>query len=242
MKPIDENPSPGSVDDRRLDRLVDGELDERDRRALLVQLEQEPEGWRRCALAFLESQCWRKELGAVVPPAACQPAAPRPPRRNTWLRRLATPLAMAASFLAALLLGMQVRQTWHGGPSGPGPATDQLAARDRAKIDIPRQGPPAGPEEPFTSPWQMVALSAPDGPDGDRQTIRLPAVVRDQLDERWMESFPAAVPADVLRSLERTGHQVQQRRGLLPVQMKDGRQLVVPVDQVEVRFVGRPAL
>jgi hypothetical protein len=50
------------------------------------------------------------------------------------------------------------------------------------------------------------------------------------------------VPADVLQAFQRMGHQVEQQRELVPVEMQDGRRLVVPVDKVEVHFVGRPAL
>ena len=39
---------------RWIDRLVDGELGQQEQRQLLVALEAEPEGWRRCALAFVE--------------------------------------------------------------------------------------------------------------------------------------------------------------------------------------------
>src|SRR5437660_1111223 len=48
--------SRGPDDDRLLDRLVDGELPDAERRKLLLKFEKEPDGWRRCALAFLEAQ------------------------------------------------------------------------------------------------------------------------------------------------------------------------------------------
>lgn len=45
-----------------LDRLVDGELTPDEYRALLQTIEMHPDGWRRCALAFLEAQAWGQEL------------------------------------------------------------------------------------------------------------------------------------------------------------------------------------
>ena len=69
MSDFDENIHPATPE-RQFDLLVDGELSEADRRALLLQLEHEPDGWRRCALAFLEAQCWKAELGQIAPPAA----------------------------------------------------------------------------------------------------------------------------------------------------------------------------
>ena len=52
------------------DLLVDGELNEAERRELLLWCERDPEGWRRCALAFLEAQSWSKELARVGEPEA----------------------------------------------------------------------------------------------------------------------------------------------------------------------------
>src|SRR5438876_11522290 len=66
MNPID-NEQTGIAEDRRLlDRLVDGELPERERRELLLRIEKEPDGWRRCALAFLEAQIWRQALATAA--------------------------------------------------------------------------------------------------------------------------------------------------------------------------------
>ena len=67
MNPIEET-TMDDRNDRRLDLLVDGELDENDRRELLRGLDREPDGWRRCAMAFLEAQTWKQALGAIVPP------------------------------------------------------------------------------------------------------------------------------------------------------------------------------
>src|SRR5262245_24670774 len=53
-------------DDVVFDRLVDGELTPDERRQLLESLDKRPERWRRCAIAFLEGQSWRDELGQVA--------------------------------------------------------------------------------------------------------------------------------------------------------------------------------
>lgn len=45
-----------------LDRLVDGELGEAERRSVLRALEDRSGQWRDCALAFLESQAWQRHL------------------------------------------------------------------------------------------------------------------------------------------------------------------------------------
>ena len=49
------------------DRLADGELGDEQRRELLARLDHEPDGWRRCALAFLEDQALRQALEPTDP-------------------------------------------------------------------------------------------------------------------------------------------------------------------------------
>jgi hypothetical protein len=94
----------GALDDRLIDRLVDGELAEAQRRELLARLESEPDGWRSCALAFLEAQSWRDGLSA----AAGDSLAPRRivvplyDARSPIRRRRAVLLsALAAGFVLA---------------------------------------------------------------------------------------------------------------------------------------------
>ncbi|MCL2348121.1 MAG: hypothetical protein FWC50_07645 [Planctomycetaceae bacterium] len=56
--------SPASpVASETLDLLVDGELDEEDRRALLLQMDA-ADGWKKCAVAFLEAQLFRQSFCA----------------------------------------------------------------------------------------------------------------------------------------------------------------------------------
>ena len=72
-----------------LDLLVDGELNEAERRELLLWCERDPEGWRRCALAFLEAQSWSKELAPFGAPRKVfgepESAAGEPEASASWL-------------------------------------------------------------------------------------------------------------------------------------------------------------
>ena len=73
-----------------LDRLVVDDLPPNDRRALLLHLETNPDGWRRCALAFLEDQAWRAALASPPVAAASVSVRPlalaRPDRRSSGSR------------------------------------------------------------------------------------------------------------------------------------------------------------
>ena len=48
------------------DLLVDGELDEQRRHRLLSGLDKRPDGWRKCALAFLEAQSFGQEFSLML--------------------------------------------------------------------------------------------------------------------------------------------------------------------------------
>ncbi len=155
-----------NTDDARFDRLVDDELSEEERRQLLGRLDDEPGGWRRCALAFLEAQCWRQALGglpnvrdslsAVFQSAAKDadetsalqgetPSLPfETPRRAAWLGRLKVLSAMAASFLAAMWLGTVAQRAWVGQPRiAAGPDTLTTLAENTE-----RPHPFVTPDEP----------------------------------------------------------------------------------------------
>lgn len=240
------------IDSEVLDLLVDGELDESRRRALLTALDAEPAGWRRCALAFLEAQCWKEECRSLIHPAppvggdsdgdrtvggdSCRRrGAVEPTKRTRWLdRHVGTLLAVAASFFLALGISSMLRQSPHGG------APMQLPSSQYA--DVARSAPsprpaPRRPDRPAT-PWRMVRLSGA-GADGSGGAV-LPAVERQSYEEARLADAPSAIPPELLRALERAGHEVRQSRRWVPYRLRDGRRLVVPVDELEVHYVGGP--
>ncbi len=243
-----------SDDELRFDMLVDDELGETERRELLTGLDDKPGGWRRCALAFLEAQSWKKELGAfLLEPAdrklagqlPAKPYTKMPARRSRLGRHVATWSAVAASFLLAMFLGRELQDAWLSDTVAPvSMAPIDSVADLRTPVTVPER-PEEAPEDAShrsdtpSGPWQLVALAGPDGTAGE---IKLPAIERDKLDENWLANLPAAMPDDVRRAFERTGHRVRQRRELLPIEMQDGRRLVVPVDNVDVHYVGNTTL
>jgi hypothetical protein len=86
-----------AVNPALLDRVVDGEVGEAERASLLRALDREPDGWKRCALAFLEAQAWREEAadGAMDVGLKLSERASRT-SRPFLLRRLIGVAAMVA--------------------------------------------------------------------------------------------------------------------------------------------------
>ena len=60
--------------DDLIDRIVDGALTPAELRAAIDQVDRMPDGWKRCAAAFLEAQCWRESLRTMGEPARPQDA------------------------------------------------------------------------------------------------------------------------------------------------------------------------
>jgi hypothetical protein len=208
-------------DEHLLDMLVDGELSEDDRRDLLARLDRDPVGWRRCALAFLEGQDWRRSMRSVVQEPVAKPAAVASAKSWWWSKRSAgNLLAIAASFLLAFALGWGL----NGGTGGIQPNANSLAT---VQPSMPKAVSPA-----VTSP-HAVTLVLDDGGTGRLVPVEVPLVEQNSLDANWLNQ-PSALPLEVQQALERMGHQVRQQRQLLPVQLEGGRQGVVPIDQIEV--------
>jgi hypothetical protein len=227
MNPNTSNLLPN--EENRFDRLADGELSESERRSLLASLDAEPDGWRRCALAFLEAQTWRESLGDVTPPA--QKRVPLPfstspspvPTRKKTLGAMGTVMAMAASFLVALGLGGWLLRSPPAGGSRPSP---DLVAHDGASKTLPGGA---------ASKWETVELRAPHL-TGSEEPVQLAATRRDRLDDEYWKTVPSPVPNNVLEALKRLGCEVRIQRELVPSQLPDGNRLVVPVDNVKVEY------
>jgi hypothetical protein len=237
--------------DDRFDRLADGELSESQRAELLASLDQEPDGWRRCAMAFLEAQCWKKELGGLRQsvPAGIQATITVPlsaKRKSSPFGLMGTIMSMAACFLLALGAGIAWRHSNNRPGDFFGPAgSDQIAGKtpgQSATIPLDSEAAVAQAANPpvnSAAPWQWVKLT-PAGSTDAAESIQLPALQRESIDQQWLQSLASPVPEEVVQALKRKGYEVQTMRQLMPMPLKDGRRLVVPVDQVELKYVGNP--
>ena len=243
MKTQNSNLRP-TEDDQLFDLLVDGQLDEPRRRELLSGLDEKPGGWRRCAMAFLEAQSWREAMDALAgaPTRADSPtvaqAAPRIKRRRHDY--ITTLLGMAASFLLAIGATSWMYQI-AGGPGGSGPTIADSTGNPFAQGNkaVPTRAIDARSIADPGKDFHLVGLTS-KGPNGQDTTVGLPAVNRNRLDEKWLNELPSAIPQQAIESLANSGHKVQGSRQLIPFKLKDGRRMVVPVDQLDVHLASYP--
>ena len=211
---------------RVLDRLVDGELGLDERRLLLAGLDDEVGAWRRCALAFLEAQSWRWQLSsAAAEPFLARTAetTKRPARHGAFW---GSALAIAASLVVAFALGRQY--------SPAGPALESLAANRKIPLQEEPAHPGAATPGAADAPWEMVTLT-PVGASGSGEPIRV-RVAKDSGDTR--SAFGAARSAMSTlfsRSFEKKGWQVNRQEHLVPIDLSDGRRLMVPIEEIDLR-------
>jgi hypothetical protein len=211
-----------NIDQQYLDRLVDGELQEEDRRRLIESFEQQPGGWRQCACAFLESQelsaafngyIGRSELPTPTTPRSLSEheASLRPHDTAAYpARRLATVRRWAA-LAACLVIGFGIGQFGGRGDSGHPAPTVASDARGGAL------------------PVNQDALLAADGNAG--------VVAREPRGESILEQQFSAIPSDIEDILDRLGQRVERRQILVPVRkdrVRDGRNETVPVEEIEI--------
>ncbi|MEW4564968.1 hypothetical protein AB1K70_20755 [Bremerella sp. JC770] len=225
------NDSSDLIEDRLLDRLVDGELSPQEYREVLSQLDQMPNGWRRCAHAFLESQALGQSLPLVMQTTESRPqtelasaAEKSSTASNASFRRMETLAAMAASVAVAFGLGWYI-SGMEGTPAGPsgGP---HIADNVPGPI-----APPDTPQHTVAKP-QFVYVNQWDGQQGGGMPIAIdpnkPYDPNAKMDTSW------GMSPEQLQKLKDSGQPFQTKNRLIPVSLENGERVVVPVQDVIV--------
>jgi hypothetical protein len=160
----------------QIDRLVDGELHGSDRRGLLCRLESEAGGWRLCALAFLQAQCWRESVAVQTDAGVTQsPPEQQTGRVRRWRwRRAAQVAGLAASLAATFAFGWIVRDSSparsgdavmaHSDTEPPGraQAPQQFEPNLQAMVETAREGSSGQPSAlaPLVKQWEQRGFLA----------------------------------------------------------------------------------
>jgi len=214
---------------RAIDRLVDGELTDDDTRAILSAMDRDPDGWRRCALAFVESQAIGRDVRGITAESLNSRAnvvTPVPLRDVSRKWSWSTGLALAASLLITfgfgLFCGNDV-QFWNPPTGVPG------------KSPLLVNSLPAPTGKASVERWRTMKLNVHDPSSSKPQQIEVPVREMARIDPNWAASDESAISADVIKALEQSGHVVTRERRLWPIELEDGRRVIVPVEQVEVQ-------
>lgn len=220
-------------DDILFDRLVDGELSLAERRALVRSLDARPDGWRKCALAFLEAQSWQSDVrtmtatpsNSVASTEKKESSAPTLPEKRISMRTAAQWFAVAAGLLIAFRMG----NLQHGGMTNPVanvalPANSQLASVH----SLPQAAAPTA-----AKPGDALNLWVRDD-SGQVRRVRVPLVDASALDPALGLQFQTGVPDDVRNRLQNQGLTVQSKRRFAPMWLDNGRPMIVPVEDTKI--------
>jgi hypothetical protein len=213
---------------RVLDRLVDGELGPQQRRELLANFDDEPGAWRSCALAFLEEQSWRLQMARVAsePILEQMKATPRAGGGASGLA-WGSWLAVAASLLVAFAIGTR----YSIGLSAPGSQNPQITQREHVPIvtsEHPQNEAMPAAEAPFT-----LTLT-PLGGD-NREAIELPVIESGAAGEFAAAANRSALSRALVQRFEQDGFEVNRQQQMWPVDLPDGRRVLVPIEEVDIR-------
>jgi hypothetical protein len=264
MTPTEPEPT-SPLDDALIDRIVDGELSPTELGAALGRLDCVPDGWKRCALAFLEAQCWRESFLALDLPATrpIEPAFAATTSSSERGRRLSA--AWKRGAIAAGIAAISFALGWivhPGSPSSPARNEAQRSAVSIAthasdRLPAPTEDPEAGRAAVSANYGEFAPSPGPWIRPDPREAVvtvgrvrigslsggaEVPILAGPTIDEEWLRKQPPALNPYQRAILERQGYQVDQHRRIITARLPDGRRVSVPIDQVQVSYTGNNPL
>jgi hypothetical protein len=161
----------------------------------------------------------------------------RPRRAETSEPAWVKLLSLAATMLIAVGVGFGIGQLWRGQnrppiENRPQPASENVATTTPS---VPSHSVvPAAPAAiDDSAPQGLMTVRTADG-----SPVQLPVYEASYGTGRMLNSNESSVPPEVIHALRSRGHEVKQQRRFWPVDLGDGRQIIVPVDQLDVQYVG----
>jgi hypothetical protein len=250
-----------------IDRMVGGGLTPAQLRRAVRELDSSPNGWRRCALAFLEAQAWGEafrsldgtveenprllsssECSEPLKPCVLRPLSTSGAMTRRWLGdALAAGLAIIAFSLGWLVHGMR-----NAGENDRPTSLPHITSKADTPAELATAAEALAPSD--TSDPALVSSLPRDRIPTVREVARLrigggdpfasevPILAGSGVNPQWLLQQPPPVSDHVRAMWQRQGYQLDQRRRVVSVPLGDGRQAAVPVDQVQVRYVGQVPL
>jgi hypothetical protein len=250
-----------------IDQVVDGGLTPERLRMAIGALDKADGGWRRCALAFVEAQTWAEAFcdldegmpiikgspenpsrGASPRITMSQPAFTPSARSQRWIGdALAAGIAIVAFSLGWLAHGSRKVEGNEQALKSPAIVMSKespVEAKAHAGND-PRPDSPdldSDSEYPADRIPTLREVARLRIADGDPTSPEVPILTGPAIDERWLMEQPPPISEHGLAVWRRQGYQLDQRRRVMAVPLGDGRQAAVPIDQVQLRYVGHTPL
>jgi hypothetical protein len=252
-----------------IDRIVDGGLTPAQLRRVVSELDSTPGGWRRCALSFIEAQAWGEafrnldgtveEKPRLLPDSDCSVPAMastlRPVSTSSVISRrwigdaLAAGIAIIAFSLGWLVHGVRnpVQSDRPANPAvvtakaDPVPEPPVAVASEPPASSAPRESDliSALPRDRIPTVQEVARLRIGTG---DPNSPEIPILAGSGVNPQWLLQQPPPISDHERAIWQRQGYQLDQSRRVVSVPLGDGRRAAVPVDQVQVRYVGHVPL
>jgi hypothetical protein len=209
----------------QLDRLAGGDLPESERSNLLAWLDEDVTRWRACGLAFLEAQMWSAAAAIApreaAPPATFQPAiaTSKPAKARRDVPRHST-LALTLLALVAFISGA-VLSRWLP-PVNQHSATAVVEEHTQPMLESDKTLIATVPVK--TNSDAPLMLQVPVSTDGGAAAKTARSSFTEYDRRQW----------------EKRGFEVVEELRYLPARLPDGRQVMVPVNKVHLKFKGTP--
>lgn len=234
-----------SEDKYLIEQLVDDELSVEDRRKILERLEHTSNGWKFCAITFLEAQALRSSFRSIT-------------SSNKYSRNQVNDVPK----------GISARQNWHS-LKVVLPAISTIAAtilcmvfvlRETPSSSVPRNEITKDMSSPVSQTSADIIVSPPNEPNSfiPRFTIQENTPIRtvtlncpkhgltnisascvesQHFDSSIFNSINEELPTDLTQQLTENGGSINAQRDEYRFSLDDGRVLILPVDTYNVKYV-----
>lgn len=233
-----------SFDRDAIDRMVDSALSLEEQRELLDSFDRHPDGWRQLALAYMESQTLKSDFSGMLPapvgPVVDVIAEPsvEPARVSGGGGSSSDWIITATIAVAAFAVGMVTLSWWRGRGADsdiPPIAGSYDEHKDPMGHADKRDHEDADPD--FLS-LTMPAFGHHEPDAGGQRRLRIPLQkIAPEMTGRVYRAPPVISP-ELRIKLRRQGHIVREERRVYPVKLHDGRQVLVPVNEIQIFYVG----
>jgi hypothetical protein len=221
-----------------LSKMVDDELTAQQERQLLQFLDQQPQYWRVCALAFVSERALRRGSRSWVLHQQRETSSAPAPATHSSVQTKATsgsPLAerirWATAIAAALMLGLVIRDYW----------PHDFGSSNTTKPNPIVNNPPTLPAPENSTDTEFprgVRMQFVNNNNEPGETVDVPLVPVSHVDERmlqsWQQSTDLNLPAAFLQQLEQEGQVVRQQNSWMQIQLPNGQQALVPIQRLQI--------
>ena len=253
---IDETTTYLSPEEELLvERMVDGEVSEEERRQIVNRLDETVDGWRFCALSFLEVQSFQEalkkrpqtnEASTLSEPSNPTSLGNKKRFSNKWRDRS---FSAAAGFLVATIaIGGLVEfngisQSTQTKPASivihETPSSDHANAELDVAVPIQREARDGGKLLADSITPQTVVLN---NPAKGLSNITTPCLEIAHYDPEALQISNSTIPQEVVNHMYNVGGTINAHRDEYRFPLDGNRILIVPVDTYDVKSNGNQAI